>query len=79
LDPDRQYFKFYNLVDFDDTQFLPQKPLTPEQMQFCSELKDQDFVDALKYDTKSQLIDWSRAQVCKLSESFVSVRFLGDT
>lgn len=79
MDPDRQHFKFYNLVDFDDTQFLPTRPLSGEQMEFCSELKEQDFVDALKYDIKGQVIDWSRAQVCKVSERFVNVRFLGDS
>lgn len=37
-----------------------------------------DFVDALKIDLKSQVIDWSRARVRSISDKTITVSWLQD-
>jgi ubiquitin carboxyl-terminal hydrolase 34 len=57
---------------------MPFLALSAEQMDFCSTLEENMLVDALKYDSKCYVIDWSRARICKLTDRFIHVKWLGD-
>ncbi|CAD8084108.1 unnamed protein product [Paramecium sonneborni] len=72
IDPDKHFYKCHELVQIDEDQFSHQEFT---QQEFCANLQENQDVDALYEDEKGNVIGWCRANIVKINEKYVWVKW----
>ncbi|CAD8116913.1 unnamed protein product [Paramecium sonneborni] len=72
IDPDKIFYKCHELVQMDEDQFSHQEFT---QQEFCDNLQEGQDVDALYEEEKGNVIGWCRANIQKMNDKYVWVKW----